>query len=348
MRRFLLSVVVGFSLATTSYGFNSVGTLARAEEAHQRPRIERTTMGRPLLRVVARERAGTQPKSVNVSPDGSLVVVCNFGRRDHESVTFHDPETLARIGMVEFEGNAVESAFSPDGRTLYVSNFRRDRVEVIDVQRRVVTSEIEVGQHPKTIVVSADGNTIYVANWGSRAVSVVDVRRGVEVRRLRTGDHPRGMHVLENGHLMVASFEDHYIQEYDPETGSQIRRIRACRYPRDIVMGPDPSRFFVTCTLGSVGYFDMASGERVGLGSVGSNPRSLGISDDGRWLVTANFGLGGRRRGSVTVVDTRAQTSHTTLVPRVNRFVGLAVSPGANLRVYATSWDTSEVIALAP
>ena len=41
-------------------------------------------------------------------------------------------ETLDRVGVVEFAGNAVETAFSPDGTTAYVSNFRRGVVEVID------------------------------------------------------------------------------------------------------------------------------------------------------------------------------------------------------------------------
>jgi len=69
----------------------------------------------------------------------------------------------------------VESAFSPDGATLYVSNFRRHVVEVIDFASMEVRSEIAVGTNPKTIVVSADGETLYVANYFDRSVSVVDV-----------------------------------------------------------------------------------------------------------------------------------------------------------------------------
>ena len=125
-------------------------TPSRAETASPRepPAIVRTEPGAPHLRVVARARAGCQPKSVVTSPEGALVYVCNFGRPDRESVTIHDADTLERVGVIEFPGNAVEAAFSRDGQTLYVSNFRRHVVEVIDVATRTVRSEIAVGQHP--------------------------------------------------------------------------------------------------------------------------------------------------------------------------------------------------------
>lgn len=308
----------------------------------------RTQYARALLRVVGRAPTGVQPKSVFVAPDGNLVYVCNFGRRNHESVTIHDATTLARVGMIEFPGNAVEAAFSPDGRTLYVSNFHRDVIEVIDVASRSVRSEIAVGQHPKSIGVSPDGTTLYIANWAGRQVSVVDVARGAEVRRLRTGDNPRGIVVRPDGRLLVASFNSHYIQEFDAGGHRQLRRFDSCQFPRHLAIGPDPNRLFVTCTQGSVGLYDLTSGLRVGLGSVGHNPRSMDVSSDGRWVATANFGLGDERRGSVTVVDLQSRTHHTTLINRADRLVGLAIHPGSELMIYATAWDSSELIALTP
>lgn len=322
--------------------------VSNAEQSQPTPHIMRTQYARALLRVVGRAPTGSQPKSVVVAPDGNLVYVCNFGRRNHESVTIHDATTLARVGMIEFPGNAVEAAFSPDGQTLYVSNFHRDVIEVIDVASRTVRAEISVGQHPKTIAVSDDGATLYVANWAGRQVSIVNVASETEVRRLRTGDNPRGIVVHPDGRLFVASFNSHYIQEFDAGGHRQIRRFDTCRFPRDLVIGPNPNRLFVTCTQGSVGLYDLTTGLRTGLGSVGHNPRSMDVSADGRWAATANFGLGGERRGSVTVVDLQSQTHHTTLINRADRLVGLAIHPGSELRVYATSWDSSELIVLTP
>jgi YVTN family beta-propeller protein len=322
-------------------------TLAEGGSPAADPGIIRTRPGAPRLRVVARAPTGSQPKSVVVSPDGTLVYVCNFGRPDRENVTIHDARTLARVGVIEFPGNAVEAAFSPDGRTLFVSNFRRHVVEVIDVATRRVTAEISVGQHPKTIAVSPDGRLIYVANWAGQSVSVVDVGRRVELRRLRTGVHPRGMAVLPDGHLLVASFEGHSVQVFDAGGNREIRRFPTCEFPRHLALGPDSNQLFVTCTLGSIGTYDITTGERRGLASVGRNPRTLGVSRSGRWAATANFGLGAGRPGSVSLVDLVENTDQTTIIPRADRIVGLSIGPGTDLRIYVTSWTTSEVIALA-
>lgn len=303
-------------------------------------------MGGGHLRVVARARTGVQPKSVRVSPDGTFVVVCNFGQRNHESVTFHDARTLERIGVVEFEGNAVESAFSPDGATLYVSNFHRHVIEVIDVETRTLRSEISVGMHPKTIRVSRDGSILYVANWGGREVSIVDARRGIEIRRVRTGDNPRGLAVTPEGRLLVASFNSHFIQEFDSQGTQLLRRFHSCHHPRDLVLGSDPNNLFVSCTLGSISWYDLRSSDRIGVGSVGRNPRTLDISSDGRWLVTANFGHGPGQPGSVSVIDLENHTHQSTPINRANRLVGLSLHPGPDLLIYATSWETSEIISL--
>lgn len=324
-----------------------VAEQAHAERATPRPSIIRTEPGAPQLRIVARAPAGTQPKSVRVSPDGELVYVCNFGRPDHESVTIHDARTLEQVGMIEFPGNAVEAAFSSDGQTLYVSNFRRHVVEVIDVDDRSVRAEIAVGQHPKTIAVSPDGTILYVANWGGQEVSVVDAVREVELRRLETGVHPRGLAVRPDGRLLVASFDSHFVQEFTAGGERELRRFPACQFPRHLVLSPVPLRLLVTCTLGSVGFYDLPTGHRFGLGSVGHNPRSMDVSTNGRWIATADFGLGGSRRGSVSLIDTRELRHSVTPIPRVERLVGLSIHPGEDLLIYATSWDTSEVIALS-
>src|SRR5688572_28901678 len=96
----------------------------------------------PRLEVLERIDTGSQPKGVSVSPDGTRVYVTIFGRPDRENVWVYDTRDMRRIGTVSFSGNAVESLSSPNGRTLYVTNFRRNRVEVIDTRTLEVTDEI--------------------------------------------------------------------------------------------------------------------------------------------------------------------------------------------------------------
>ncbi len=316
--------------------------LPSAAVAQPRAPVFRTERGGPELAVAARAQTGVQPKSVNVSPDGRRVVVCNFGRPDVDNVFVYDAETLERTGAVTFEGNAVESAFSPDGSVLYVSNFRRHVVEVIDVASLEVRAEIAVGTNPKTIAVSADGRTLYVANYFNSSVSVVDVEAGREVRRLRTGPRPRGLGVMADGTLLAAAFNGNRIHRFPVDATAESEHWDVCRYPRDILPFPDGQGFYLTCSLGTIGFYRFGEGRPFGLAPTGRNPRSIGRTADGRFVGVANF-----TSSDVTIIDTERRTHRNVAVPGAQRIVGLAMHPVASpIRLYATSWDTNEVILL--
>ncbi|HEY8428455.1 MAG TPA: YncE family protein [Sandaracinaceae bacterium] len=312
-------------------------------QAQERPPIFRTEHGGPRLAVAARARTGVQPKSVRVSPDGTRVVVCNFGRPDVDNVFVYDALTLERTGVVSFEGNAVESAFSPDGATLYVSNFRRNVVEVIDFATLEVRAEVAVGSAPKTIAVSPDGATLYVANYFGESISVVDTRELREVRRLRTGPRPRGMGVLSDGTLLAAAFAGDTVHVFPPGAGEEAERWEVCRFPRDILPAPDGRGFYLTCSMGHIGFYRAdADGRPFGIAATGRNPRSIGLTRDGRWLGVANFSS-----HDVTIVDTVGRTHRRVSIPGARGIVGLAMHPDPEpLRLYATSWETAELVLL--
>ncbi len=310
----------------------------------QRQRIFETARGGPFLQQTARAHTGVLPKSARVSPDGTRLVVCNFGQTGHDNVYLYDALTLDRLGKVEFPGNAVESAFAPDGRTLYVSNFRRDVLEVIDVPSLEVRAEVRVGSAPKTVTVSTDGTSIYVANYFGRSVSVVDAASLREVRRLHTGQRPRGLGVLAGGTLLAAAFRSETIHVFPGASDAEARAIETCPLPRDVQSAPEPGTYYVTCSLGHIGFYRLEDGRRpFGIATTGRNPRSIGLTRDGRWLGVANFGS-----SDVTLIDTVGRTHRRIEVPGASRIVGLAMHPESSpIRLYATSWDTGEVILLS-
>lgn len=335
----------------------SLAALSRVAQSQDhdtdRSHTFRTTHGGPALSVRGRARTGVQPKSVNVSPDGSRVITCNFGRPDAHSVSFFDAYTLEQVGEAEFEGNAVESVFSRDGTRLFVSNFRMHRVEELDPTSCYGASpeapchltpvhEIAVGHHPKFMVLSPDESLLYVANYGDATVSVVDLATHTELRRLRTLRHPRGMAVLPDGTLLAAAFHGDTIHVFPPGATEETTRWETCELPRHLVLSPDASTVYVTCSMGHVGFYDTTTGHRFGIGPLGRNPRTISMSTDGRWIGSANF-----TSSDVSLVDTAERHHRTYEVEGARRIVGLAMHPGPGVRVYATSWDTNEVIMLS-
>lgn len=308
-----------------------------------------TSRGGPTLTLGSRVETGVQPKSVSISGDGRVLAVANFGFADHDNVYLYDSESLARIGTVSFPGNAVESVFSRDGRTLFVSNFRQSRVEVIELAGCTASApcsltpraSIATGAHPKWMVLSADERTLYVANWSDESVSMIDLARGVEQRRLPTGRHPRGLALLADGTVIAASFEEHTLHLFSAE-GEARGTVRVCQMPRHLVTAPDGVHLYVTCSMGFVGLYEPHTGRRLGTGWLGRNPRTIAATRDGRFVAAANFTSGG-----VSLVDMIGHTHRSLPIEHADRIVGVAIHPDSTrLRLYATSWDGAELIAV--
>ncbi|MFK7986037.1 MAG: YncE family protein [Sandaracinaceae bacterium] len=305
--------------------------------------LERTQRGGPRLSVLHRVLSGIQPKSVALSPDGNQVWVANFGRPDRDNVKVYDADSLELLGTVEFPGNAVEFAFSPDGATAYVSNFRRHTIHEVDARTFEVRRELEVGGHPKVMVVSPDGARIYVANWAGSQVTEVDAEAFTVTRRLPTGEHPRGMVLADEGQqLYVAAMYSHLVHVFARDADEQTTEFRPCRYPRAMQLSPDETRLYASCSCcRQVRWFDRA-GHLRGMATTGENPRSIDLSDDGRWLAVADFD-----DTTVTLIDTVENTHRIVPVPDANQIVGVAVrARGESIRVYATSWLTGELVVL--
>lgn len=322
------------------------------QDGDARQSVFQTTRGGPVLEVSSHVRTGVQPKSVDVSPDGSRVVVCNFGFADRDNVYVYDAITLERVGMAVFPGNAVETVFTRDSHTLFVSNFRRHVVEVLDFESCLTATadapcaltperEIATARHPKFMALSPDEQTLYVASWGDRVVSVVDVATATEVRRLRTERHPRGLVVRPDGTLLAAAFDGDVIHVFPPGASVESERWETCHLPRHLLLSPDSSTLYVTCSMGSLGFYDSRAGRRFGIGWLARNPRTIDMSTDGRWVASANFGS-----SDVSVVDTREHLHRTHEVEGADQIVGVALHPGEALRIYATSWNNAGLFML--
>src|SRR4051812_41623326 len=80
----------------------------------------------PEIAVLQGVSTGSMPKGATLSPDGTRVYVANYGQANRRNITVYDSTTLALLDTIDVPGIVVETAISPDGHTLYASNFRRD------------------------------------------------------------------------------------------------------------------------------------------------------------------------------------------------------------------------------
>ena len=120
-------------------------------------------------KVAAEIKVGVAPFDVTLSPDGSTAYVSNWGGRP--------PGLLDRAAKGAGTDTLVDERGIPCSGT----------VSKIDLAKRKVVAQADVGLHPSGLARTGDGLRLYVANANSDTVSVIDTRefRVVETVQVR-------------------------------------------------------------------------------------------------------------------------------------------------------------------
>jgi YVTN family beta-propeller protein len=243
---------------------------------------------------------------------------------------------MALLGRIDVPGIVVETAVSPDGQTLYASNFRRNSVQFIDLATRRVTREVTAGRHPKIVVLSRDGHRLFAANWGSRDVTEIDTSSGAVVRTLAAEENPRGMAMTSAGRLYIANSTSDSIEIYEDATMSTHTHLaHVCRIPRHLNLSPDDSRLYVSCLgAATMTVLDTATNRVIHRVNVASGPRGNDVSPDGRWVATADYNA-----CAVSLVDTTDWSVREVAIPTMDRASGVVFSRDTpHVRLFVTGW----------
>jgi len=293
----------------------------------------------PVLEVQEVAPTGSMPKGASLSPDGSRFYVTNFGQLDTKNVTIYDAHTLAMLDQIDVPGIVCESALSPSGATLYISNFLRHSVMFVDVATKKVTHEIKTGQHPKVLVASPDGKSVFAANWMSRSVTQIDVATATVLRTLDVGKQPRGMAMTRSGKLFVANFYSDSIDVFEGAELEKRHRLPVCKCPRHLALSPDDATLYISClNFSQLHAMDVATETVQHQVQIGSSPKSIAVSQDGRYVYSADYGAG----RSVSVVDTHDWTARIFPIAAMDRGSGVAVAPDGR-HALVTGWYDAHV-----
>lgn len=289
----------------------------------------------PKLEVQAVEATGRNPKGVILSHDRKTLYVTNFGELSNKRVvSVYDAETLRLRTELDLHANVVEAALSPDDRTLYLSSFWGHSVLFVDVETRSVVHEVKVGYHPKVLALTPDGKTLFAANWSGDSVSEVDVARAEVVRTHPVGKNPRGLAVTGKGTLYAANFYTESIDVFEGPDRERRHRVKACKCPRHLALSPDEKTLYVSCLFQSeLQALDLETETVVRRAPLGSSPKSIAVSADGRYVYSADYGT----TRSASVVDTTDWTSRTFIVPGMDRGSGIVVGADGQ-HAFVTGW----------
>ncbi|MFP5489785.1 MAG: YncE family protein, partial [Acidimicrobiia bacterium] len=297
-----------------------------------------------------------QPKSIVASGDGLFVAqnmmyrhnVAVYDRAGNEVALIPDEVDLAAFGVDGggvVQGSPVEAAFTPDGRFVYVSNYKMfgpgwnpvaddgcDRgdwddsyVYKIDVATFEIVAVIPTGAVPKFLAVSPDGSRLVVSNWCGFDVSVIDTATDTELGRVDVGRHPRGVAIRgDSRYAYVTVMGEARIDVIDLRSLNVVNSIRdaAGTTPRHVVLSGDDRYLYVSNhRMNSVRKIDLGTGEVVGTASTGVETRTMAIADDGASLYVVNY-----QDGTVSKVRTSDMEILQTVYSGVHP-VGITYDP---------------------
>jgi YVTN family beta-propeller protein len=265
-----------------------------------------------------------QPKSIVASGDGLFFAqnmmyrhnVAVYDRAGNEVGVIPDEVDLAAFGVdggAVVQGSPVEAAFTPDGRYVYVSNYKMfgpgwnpvandscDRgdwddsfVYKIDVVTLAIVAVVPTGAVPKFLAVSPDGSRVVVSNWCGFDVSVIDTATDTELGRVDVGRHPRGVAIRSDSrYAYVTVMGEARIDVIDLRSLSVVNSLEdaAGSTPRHVVLSDDDRYLYVSNhKMNSVRKIDLSTGQVVGTAGTGVETRTMAISDDGESLYVVNY-----------------------------------------------------------
>jgi YVTN family beta-propeller protein len=216
---------------------------------------------------------GLEPHEVEVSDDGRLAVVCNYGNREEP------------------------------GNTL----------SVYEVEKASLLRTIDLGEHtrPHGMQWLAGTSKMLVTTEGSRHLLVVDVEKGAIVQALYTDQDISHMVAATPDHqrAFVPSLRSGKVSVFDLVADTLIAQLDSGAGAEGIAVSPDGKEVWVTNRAeNTLAIFDTESLERLATIECGEFPIRCKFSPDGRLFLVSNA-----RSGDVAVFDAAARTLLATV-----------------------------------
>ncbi len=269
---------------------------------------------------------GSMPLAMTLAPEKERLVVLLNGWSE-QGIQVVERSSGRALQTLPLPAVFLGVAFSPDGKSLYVSGGNEDAIFRYDWLNGIATfaDTIRLGpkqkgesgsRYPAGIVFSPDGGTLYAAENLGDSLAVIDVASRRVVQRLATERYPYGVAVAPDGTVYVSAWGGWTVSVFTPRGGGMLTpdtRVRVGRHPSALALNPSGSRLFVASgSTDRITVLDtrtrrvvatLSDASPAGTGE-GSTPNALALSADGTRLFVAEAD-----NNAVAVFDLSAKTA---------------------------------------
>jgi YVTN family beta-propeller protein len=185
-------------------------------------------------------------------------------------------------------------ALSVDGQRLLTANQTAGTVSLVDVGSLKVLDEVETGDRPAGVAISADGRRGAVAHWYGYDLAVLEIRDDTlrVVGRVDVGPEPRGVALSKDGKTAyVAVGVANEVARVDLDSLEVTGRLAVGHEPRGIAISPDGALLVVGNSRSqNVSVIDAASFTvKKTVPIEGDNLRQVTVAADGRYAYLVNM-----------------------------------------------------------
>jgi len=195
---------------------------------------------------------GTGPHEGAASPDGTLVVVCDYGdRTPGRTLTVFDPFARHVVATIDLSPHTRPHglAFLDQRSTVIVTSETSKALLVVDLRAGKVTRVIpSEGETTHMLALTPDHSRVFTANIRGNSVSAIDLASGKVLQVIETGKQPEAIAVSPDGkEVWVGHNEDNKIVVLDAHTLEKKAEFPCGKLPIRIAFVPNGELALVSC-----------------------------------------------------------------------------------------------------
>jgi YVTN family beta-propeller protein len=235
-------------------------------------------------------------------------------------------------GRVDSGGSGYGVAVSPDNSRVYISNYYGANTSVFNTVTNTF-STVPSGYSSHGVAVSPNNAFMYVATGSS--IVVYDTASMQVITTVPVGSSAWSVDASPDGARVYTVEGDDNLVVIRTQDFTVIDNIPLTPSSRDVKVSPDSKYVYVPNSTGQVAIIRVADSS-VETVSVGSGPKGLAPTPDGRYLYVGN-----QSGGSVSKID--LATKEVSTIPGITGPYGISATPDSS-KVYVASIDADNTV----